>query len=100
MERLGDESPVLLFEEQYRVKSGIIGRTAKLRQPLCLFHGSVIVMKTKLTKQTAKILMRRYIRAVSSGFPQFANVCPKLPGVRIYPTLPYLPWWKPQASSS
>ena len=26
--------------------------------------------------------------AVSSGFPLFANVCPNLPDVRSYPTLP------------
>ena len=31
--------------------------------------------------------MRR-LRAVSSGFPLFANVCPNLPDVRSNPTLP------------
>ena len=63
-----------------RVKSGIFGQTAKSGQPPCLFHSSVIGIKNKLTKQTVKILMRRLLRrAVSSGFPLFANVCPNLP---------------------
>ena len=71
-----------------RVKSGIFGQTAKLGQPPCFFHSSVIGIKNKLTKQLLKILMRQLIRAVSSGFPLFASVCPNLPDVRIYPTLP------------
>ena len=29
------------------------------------------------------------LRADSSGFPLFTNVCPNLPDVRSYPTLPY-----------
>ena len=33
------------------VKSGIFGQTAKLGQPPCLFHSSVIGMKNKLSKQ-------------------------------------------------
>ena len=45
-----------------------------------LFHISNIGTKNKLTKQTVKIL--------SSGFTMFANVCPNLHDVRIYPTLP------------
>ena len=53
VEGLGTEFHVLLFEEQYRVKSGIIVQPAKFGQPL------------------------------------FANVCPNLPGVRVYPTLPF-----------
>ena len=74
----------------YRAKSGIFGQTAKFGQPPCLFHSSVIGIKPQLTKQTVKILMRRLTRAVSSGFPLFANVCQNLPDVRIYPTLPYI----------
>ena len=65
----------------FRVQSGKFGQTAKFGQPLCLFHSSIIGIKNKLTKQTVKIL--------SSGFSLFANVCPNLPDVRIYPTLPY-----------
>ena len=70
----------------FRVKLGIFGQTAKFGQPPCLMHSSVIGIKNKLTKQTVKILMRR----VSSEFPLFGNVCPNLPDVRIYPTLPYI----------
>ena len=66
--------------------SGIFGQTAKFGQRPSLFHISNIGIKSKLTKQTVKILMRR---AVSSGFTLFANVCPNLPDVRIYQTLPY-----------
>ena len=62
----------------YRVKSGKFGRSAKFRQRPCLFHILIIVIKNKLTKQTVNIL-----------FPLFANVCPNLPDVRSYPTLPY-----------
>ena len=46
-----------------RVKSGILGQTAKLGQPPCLFHSSIIDIKNKITKQTVKILMRRLIRS-------------------------------------
>ena len=42
----------------------------------------------KSTKHTVKILMRRLMGAVSSGFPLFANVCPNLPDVRNYLILP------------
>ena len=45
------------------VKSGIFGQTAKFGQPLCLFHGQIIGIKTKLSMQTMKILMRRLIRS-------------------------------------
>ena len=38
--------------------------------------------------QKVKILMRRL--DVSSGFSLFANVCPNLPAVRSYLTLPYM----------
>ena len=73
---------------QARVKSGMFGQTAKFGQRSYLLHTSIIGIKHKLTKQTVKILMRR-LGAVSSGFSLFANVCPNLPDVRIYPTLPY-----------
>ena len=46
-----------------RVKSGILGQTAKFGQPPCLFHSSNIGIKNKITKQTVKILMRRLIRS-------------------------------------
>ena len=75
------EHSIGLKRVKFRVKSSIFGQTAKFGQPPCLFHSSVIGIKNKLTKQTVKILMR-------SGFPLFANVCPNLPDVRIYPTLP------------
>ena len=42
-------------------KSGIFGQTAKLGQPPCLFHSSIMGIKNKLTKQTVIILMRRLI---------------------------------------
>ena len=71
-----------------RVKSGKFGRSAKFGQRPCSFHILMIGIKYKLTKQTVKILMRRLI----TGFPLFANVCPNLPGVRSYPTLPYIPF--------
>ena len=48
--------------EAYRVKSSIFGQTAKFGQPPCLFHGSIIGIKNKLTKQTVKILMKRLIK--------------------------------------
>ena len=60
-----------------RVQSGIFGQTAKFGQPPCLFHSSIIGIKIKLTKQTVKIKL-------------FANVCPNLPDVRVYLTLPFL----------
>ena len=63
----------------YRVKSGIFGQEAKFGQRPCLFHISNFGIKNKLAKQTVKILMRL-----------FANVCPNLPDVRIYPTLPWV----------
>ena len=53
-----------IFHQQLfmgRVKLGIFGQTAKFRQPLCLFHSSIIDLKYKSTKQTVKILMRRLI---------------------------------------
>ena len=62
------------------MKSCIFGQTAKFGQRPCLFHISNIGIK-KSTKQTVK--------AVSSGFTLFANVCPNLPDVRMYPTLSY-----------
>ena len=37
--------------EACMVKSGIFGQTAKFGQPPCLFHGSIIGIKHKLTKQ-------------------------------------------------
>ena len=46
-----------------RVKSGIFGQTAKFGQPPCLFHSSVIEIQNKLTKQTVKILMKRFLRS-------------------------------------
>ena len=55
-----------------RVKSGIIGQTAKFGQPSCLFHSSVIEIKNKLAKQTVKTLMRRLIR---SRLIWITNVC-------------------------
>ena len=70
-----------------RVKSGIFGQTAKFGQRPCLFHISNSGIKNKSTKQAVKILMRR----LSSGFTLFANACLNLPGVRIYPTLPFIP---------
>ena len=70
--------------------SGKFGWSAKLGQQPCLFHILIIGIINKLTKQTVKILMRRLIRAVSSGFPLFANVCPNLPDVQSYLTLPYI----------
>ena len=73
------------FENVNRVKSGKFGRSAKFGKRPCLIHILTIGIKNKLTKQTVKILMRRL---VSSGFALFANVCPNLPGVRSYPTLP------------
>ena len=72
---------------QYRVKLGIFRQTAKFGQRPCLFHISNIGIKNKLTKQTVKILMRRL--TVSSGFTLFAKVCPNLPDVRVYLSLPY-----------
>ena len=67
-----------------RVKSGIFGQTAKLGQPPCLFHSSVIGIK-KITKQTVKILMRRLIRSrliwistVCKCVSEFTQ-CPNLP---------------------
>ena len=44
-----------------RVKSGIFGQTAKFGQRACLFHISNIGIKINLTKQTVKILMKRFI---------------------------------------
>ena len=79
---------LLTIYRRTRVKSGIFGQTAKFGQPPCLFHSLIIGIKNKSTQQTVEILMRR-LRAVSSGFPLFANVCPNLPDVRSYPTLPY-----------
>ena len=77
-----------------RVMSGIFGQTAEFGQPHCLYHSSIIEMNNKLTKQTVKIRMRRLIRsrlkAVSTGFLLFANLCLNLPDVPIYPTLPCL----------
>ena len=69
------------------VNSGIFGQTAKFGQRPFLFHISNIGIKNLSTKQTVKILMRRLM---SSGFTLFANVCPNLPDVRVYPTLPYV----------
>ena len=43
----------------FRVKSGIFGETAKFGQRPCLVHISNIRIKTRLTKQEVKILMRR-----------------------------------------
>ena len=63
----------------YRVNLVIFRQTAKFGQQPCLFHISNIRIKNKLTKQTVK---------VSSVFTLFADVCPNLPDVRIYPTLP------------
>ena len=34
---------------EHRVKSDMFGQTAKVGQPLCLFHGSIIGIKIKLT---------------------------------------------------
>ena len=51
------------YQEQIRVNSAIFGRTAKFGQPPSLYHNSVIEIKTKLTQQTVKILMRRLIRS-------------------------------------
>ena len=48
------------------VMSGIFGKTVKFGQRPCLYWN-----KNKLTKQTVK--------AVSSGFTLFANVCPNFP---------------------
>ena len=75
-----------------RVKSGIFGQTAIFGQRPCLFHISNDGIKNKLTKRTVKILMRRLIRSrlMTSEFTLLANVCPNLPDVRIYPTLPYI----------
>ena len=58
-----------------RVKSGIhvFGQTAKFGQRPCLFHISNIGIKNE---------------NLDSGLTRFANVCPNLPDVRIYPTLP------------
>ena len=47
----------------FRVKWSIFRQTAKFGQPPCLFHSSVIGIKTKLTKQKVKILMRQLIRS-------------------------------------
>ena len=65
-----------------RVKSGKFGLSAKFGLRPCLFHVVIIEIKYKLTKQTVEILKR-------SGFPLFANICPNLPHVRSYLTLPY-----------
>ena len=68
-----------------RVKSGIFGQTAKFGRPPYLFHSSVIGIKTKSTKQTVKILMRRLIRSrliwISSVFKCVSEFtwCPNLP---------------------
>ena len=83
-----------------RIKSGIFGQTAKFEQRPCLFHISNIGIKNKLAKQTVKILMRRLIRSCLFGFTLFANVCPILPDIRIYPTLPYIHYKKESHSSS
>ena len=79
-----------IYVDGSRNKSGIFRQTAKFGQPPCLFHSSINVIKNKLTKQTVKFLMRRLIRSRLIWFPLFANVCPNLPDVRIYPTLPYM----------
>ena len=52
-------------------------KTAKYGQPLCLFHGSIIGIKTKLTKQTVKI-RPIWISTVCKRVSEFAW-CPGLP---------------------
>ena len=63
-----------------RVKPGIFGQTAKFGQRPCLFHISNIVIKNKLTKQTVKILKRRFIwiYTVCECVSEFTR-CPNLP---------------------
>ena len=80
----------LQTESKYRVKSGMFRQTAKFGQRSCLFHTSIIGIKNKLTKQTVEILMRRLIRSRLIWISTVCkiNVCPSLPDVRIYPTLP------------
>ena len=53
----------LLKNASIRVKSGIIGQTAKYGQRPCLFHISNIGINNKLTKQRVKILIRWLIRS-------------------------------------
>ena len=65
-----------------RVKSVIFGQTAKFGQRPCLFHISNIGIKNKLTKQTVKILTAHL------NLHCLQSVCPNLPDVRIYSTLP------------
>ena len=80
----------LSFALAARVKSGIFGQTAKFGQPLSLYHSSIIEIKNKQTKQTVKILMRRPIRSRLIWIYTVCKfyMCPNLPDVRIYPTLP------------
>ena len=81
------------------VKSGKFGQSSKFGQRPCLFHILIIGIKNKLNKQW-KSWWDGSLRAVSSGFPLFTNVCPNLAGVRSYLTLPIACWGKLHVLSS
>ena len=68
-----------------RVKSGKFGRLAEFGQRSCFIHILISGIKNKLTEQTSKILMRRFIRCrliwsstVCKCMFEFTR-CPKLP---------------------
>ena len=63
--------------------SGIFGQTSKFGQPPSLYHSSIIEIKNKQTKNN---LIKQTVKILST----VCNMCPNLPGVRIYPTLPIL----------
>ena len=68
----------------FRVKSDNFGHQVNSDSGLVRF---ILNEKVNQLSKTVKILLGR---AVSSGFPLFANVWPNIPDVRSYPTLPYI----------
>ena len=64
------------------VKSGIFGETAKFGQRLVCFTFQILESKSKLSKQTVKILMRRLIRSRLIRISSVVNVEPNISDVR------------------
>ena len=74
--------------QEHRVELGTFGHQVKFGQRPCLFHVLIIGIKNKSTKRTVKIIRSRLI-----WISLFANVCPILPHVRSYLTIPYYLIW-------
>ena len=59
-----------------------------IKSSVCLFADDCVLYRNIHSLQDCLILQEDLTRAVSSEFPLVANVCPNLPGVRSFMTLP------------